>query len=127
MPITVDWANTDQTILRFTISGDFTGEDVIGGISGYADLADQVDHEFYMLLDFTAATGSAIKALSRLPEVARALPTRRAAVILAVGSSQTIEMVTGIFSKVYGGKFYYFTSMDDLHAHLRDRLGVQLD
>jgi hypothetical protein len=127
MPITVEWANSEKTVLKWTISGNFTGQDVVDAMEAYAKLADTAEQGFYMLLDFTESASSAIPALSRLPEVAHSLPKRRADAIIAVGHSQTVSMVTGIFSKVYGGKFEYLTSMDKAKEYLMTVFGAEID
>jgi hypothetical protein len=126
MPVRIAWANAEKTIVRWNVSGNFEGQDFVDAIKDYAGLMNGVEHEFYMLLDLTAASGSAIGALNRFPEIARGLPRKRAASIVAVGSSQTVAVATNIFSRVYGGKFEYFTSMDKALAHLRDSFGVRL-
>jgi hypothetical protein len=127
MPVIVEWANTEETVVKFVISGDFASQDFVDAIKDYAGLADAVDHEFYMLLDFTAASGSAIATLTRFPDLARALPRHRAAAIIVVGNSSTFALAASIFSRVYGGKHEYFTSMDEALAHFRDAFGVHLD
>ena len=127
MPITVEWANSEKTVVKWTVSGNFTGQEAVDAMEAYAKLADAVEHRFYLFLDFTESASSAIPALNRLPEVARGLPKRRAGAIIAVGHSQTVSMVTGIFSKVYGGKFEYFTSMDKAKEYLKTVFGVEMD
>ena len=127
MPITVEWTNTQKTVALWVITGDFTGKDVVDAMQVYADLANSIDHTFFMLMDFTAASGSAISALSSFPQISRSLPKKRAEAIIVVGNSQTIPTATNIFSRVYGGKFLYFNSMDEAREHLTDAFGIQLD
>ena len=127
MPITVEWANDEKTVLKWTISGNFTGQEVVDAMEAYAGMADATDHIFYMMVDFTGSTSSAVPALSRFPEVARGLPKKRAGSIIAVGNNQTVSMVTSIFSKVYGVKFEYFTSMDKAREYLMTVFGVEID
>jgi hypothetical protein len=112
--------------VKFIISGDFASQDFVDAIKEYAELVNGVEYEFYMLLDFTDASGSAIATLGRFPQIARGLPRNRAAAIIVVGSSGTFEVAANIFSRVYGGKFEYFTSVDNALAHLRDAFGVRL-
>jgi hypothetical protein len=127
MPITVEWANAEKTVARWIIAGDFTGQDAIDAMQVYADLANSIEHAFFMLLDFTAATGNAINALSSFPQISRSLPKKRADAIIVVGNSQTFAMATNIFSRVYGGRFEYFTGMDKAREYLMEALGVHLD
>jgi len=127
VPITVEWANSEKTVLKWTISGNYTGQEIVEAMDAYAGLADASEHVFYMMVDFTLSTSSAVPALSRFPEVARGLPKKRADSIIAVGNNQTVSMVTSIFSKVYGGKFEYFTSMDKAREHLMTVYGVEID
>jgi hypothetical protein len=127
MPITVEWANAEKTVVHWTITGDFTGQDVVDAMRIYASLVDSVDHPFVMLVDTIAISGSALSALSSFPQVSRSLPKRRAEAIIVVGNSQTIPTATNIFSRVYGGKFLYFNSMDEAREHLTDAFGIQLD
>jgi hypothetical protein len=79
-----------------------------------------LERKFYILLDLSATTGNAIQVLGRFPELARALPDpeKRAQAIVAVGSTRALDTVTHIFSQAYGGKFVYFTSIDEAWAYL---------
>jgi hypothetical protein len=126
MPITMTWMDDKKSVIQWVIEGDFSGDDVVTAIRGYADMVAKAkpEHDFYILLDLSNATGNAFRVLGRFPELARALPPpeRRARAIVAIGSSHALDMVTRIFSEVYGGKFVYFTDADKAWAYLNEEM-----
>ncbi len=127
MTITITWADPKKTILNCVIEGGYTGEELVKLAETYAVMVAEVDHEFYLLADLSKASGNAIRLLSHFPQAARVLPPqeRRARAVVAIGGSQAFDMVTHIFSEVYGGKFLYFTDADKAWAYLNKELGVE--
>jgi hypothetical protein len=128
MAVSMTWADAKKTVLNWVIEGDYTGEDIVNAVQAYADMVAELDHEFYILLDLSNATGNAIRVLSRFPDLARALPEpqKRARAIVAIGTSQALDTVTRIFSQVYGGKFVYFTDADAAWKYLQEEAGMEI-
>jgi hypothetical protein len=127
MSIALAWADTAKTVLNCVIESDFTGVELVKAAETYAAMVADLDHDFYLLADLSKATGNAIRLLGHFPQAARVLPPpeRRARAVVAIGSSQAFDMVTHIFSQVYGAKFVYFTDANKAWAYLNKELGVE--
>ncbi len=133
MAITIEWEDSEQTILRIVYSGEWTWEEFHGASNEVSTLLDGVDHAVHFLIDGRHGV-IPNDALLQLGDIARSLSIinhPNAAIIIIAGASDYLRTLVDIFSKVYPGRvgaIYFTNSLPEarilLHNLLAENHGI---
>jgi hypothetical protein len=114
MDVTFDWEDAEHTILRQTVRGNLSIDD----LGSLRDLSRQftgsLDHQIHLIVDFSQATFGAM--LSGMPSLSRNSIFKEddVGIVVMVGMRTFMRAVLDIFRKVYPGQAAKLRTADTL-------------
>ena len=115
MPITVEWTNTQHTMILYRLIGEWTWDDYDAANRLTADLLDRVDHTANLICDFSDSTTIPSRVLSN---VGRSLRQKRPAnldQVIVVGVNGLLRNLADVLSTLYPTATAHI-----IFAHTRD-------
>ena len=120
MPISVEWENPEQTIMRWTLSGPWTWDEYRQAQTVSHSLLRSVTHPVDVIADMRDAPTLPRDAFSRFKETEVGLPANRSRVIL-VTNSMFVRSMAVTFNQVFLNRptqFELVASIEEAHALL---------
>ncbi len=122
MPVTLEWGNTEKTLLNVNFEGKWTWDDVYKSLDEIYGLLGSVDHKVNTVFDFTRSASIPMNALTHLRATNRTVHSNQALVIL-VGLNLFMTKLIDIFVRVYDGfarksDVLVFSTHEEALAHL---------
>lgn len=123
MGYSVEWEYTDQTVIRTTMHDGWTWDDMLAGVQESYELIRQVTHPVDVIVMGAGIRLPSGDVFSRLRQKRVGKPANMG-VLVFVTSSKFLEMVSGIFSKIYQGsatQTFFVSSLEAAHDLLAER------
>ncbi len=125
MGATVTWVNPEKTIILLEYTEPTSIEDVVQALDQSADMLDAVSHQAYLIVNMTAIKSIPRNVISYYPQLARSrgIGHPNVAIGIAVVDNAFLEMVSQVFSKVYG-RFAIVSTMQEAMAYIAAKQGT---
>ncbi len=121
MPISVNWANAEKTIILFKIVEKFTSEEYLQGIEERKALQDTISHKSSVIADFTDCIGLPADALGHYPRAHKIMPHPNFTGILVItGARGIIRRMARIFSNTFG-KLHFADTLEEAYEIIKRR------
>ncbi len=123
MGILIDWVDENQTALQYTLSGEWTWEELEAAIQRATELLDSSTKPVYVIIDMRRCPMLPFFHLQNLRTIANAPTTNHPnnKGFLVVGANRFIRSVTKIFQQYFPDAFSRYTvlqSSDELSCYL---------
>jgi hypothetical protein len=101
MPITVEWANAEHTLLLYRLVGEWTWDDFHGANQRSTDLILSVEHPVDVICDFTDSRSIPPRVLSNIGKALRGKRAPNVRQIVAVGISGLLRNLADVLRTLY--------------------------
>jgi hypothetical protein len=121
MPALVTWENTDQTVIRHQLIGDWTFEEYSKTAAETQELTASVSHTVHVIVDFSQSTSYPTRLLAAGQALDRNLPPNQG-LLFVVKCPPYIRAVFDIVVKLYpkvGSNAYYLERLEEAFEIIR--------
>lgn len=115
MGITFDWDNTDQTVMRYTVSGQWNWNDFHKHLRRSLLWLDTVDHTVEAIIDFRGTTRFPAGAFGHLRSLGKAIHVNASPRVVLIGVESALKQQIGGDDGIYhdGQRTIRFADSDD--------------
>ncbi len=125
MPITVDWDDAEQTIIRYTFQSPWTWDEYQAAIDRAWELARSVDHPTDTITDMSHSRLMPDNLFRNIKQSVVEIPDSTRTVVL-IGGGMFVSIALGVLRRVYRSnmeKFFIAGTLDEARALIRQRRG----
>ena len=103
MPIKLDWIDEKQTIQVMEVATPWTWDEMVETTSRSADMAGEINHDYYFIVDFTHAGKLPSGAFTNMTRLNGTKPQDKDTLLIAVvGVTGMLRRATDMFTRVFG-------------------------
>ncbi len=122
MPVTVEWDNEEKTIIRMTMVGHWTWDEMYVATAEGDRMLDTIQHRVGVIIDLQQSVGVPPMAMANARKVSEK-QHRNAAMTVFVGANAFFVALWSVFSKVYSifvrrHSFTFAATLDEARAIL---------
>ncbi len=114
MPVSMDWDNTEKTVIRVTFDGQWDTDDLYRMVNKGVSMIDSVDHIVDSIFDFTRSTSSPTSTLATLGRM-ESTHSEKERLTIIVNASSYIKALCNIARKLAPRTFANLVFVDSIN------------
>ena len=115
MPIKVEWANPQHTVIHYNIMGNWTWDDFDSANTTLTNMIETIDHKVDIICDLSSSTALPPRILSNVGRKLRQKSSPKVSHIITVGISSLLRTLTDVLRTLYPA-----ATANIIHAHTLD-------